>query len=77
MMTIEDTTTDTQPLTEEQALERYDEMLDDCYPAVRVGDSTFYPSTVLKECDPIAYRVGFHEFVDSLQEDGETVEGYN
>jgi hypothetical protein len=77
MTTIENTTTDTQPLTEEQALERYDEMLDDAYPMLTIGWSEFYPSAVLKELDPIAYRVGFHDFVDSLQEDGEKVEGYN
>lgn len=42
--------------------ERYDsqafnEMLDDCYPTIQIGDCTFYPSDILKNCDPVAYDV--------------------
>ena len=35
----------------------FDEMLDECYPVVKIGELTFYPSQILKECDPIAYRI--------------------
>lgn len=67
---------DEQVLTYEEFLVMYDEMLDECYPAVQIGDSEFYASTVLKECDPIAYRVGATDYADSLSQDGILVEGY-
>jgi hypothetical protein len=63
-------------LTEEEGMERYDEMLDQCYPVIKIGDGTFYPSTVLKECDPIAYRVGFSDYADHLASEGTPVEGW-
>lgn len=44
--------------------ERYDEMLDDLYGPVRIGTLTYDASRVLKEVDPIAYRVGLSEFED-------------
>jgi hypothetical protein len=69
--------TTTLTLTEEQALERYDEMLDDAYPMLTIGWSEFYPSAVLRQLDPIAYRVGFADYVNSLMEDGEKVEGWD
>jgi hypothetical protein len=45
--------------------EMFDQMLDECYPVVKIGEMTFYPSQILKECDPIAYRIGVSEFEDS------------
>jgi hypothetical protein len=63
-------------LTEEEGMERYDDMLDECFSAVRIGESTFYPSTVLKECDPAAYRTGFSDYADTLALEGTPVEGY-
>ena len=45
--------------------EMFDQMLDECYPVVKIGEMTFYPSQILKECDPIAYQVGVHELEDS------------
>ena len=42
----------------------YEEMLDDCYEHFSMGEMTFYPSDILKSCDPIAYRVGFNDFFD-------------
>ncbi len=52
---------------EEQA---YIEMLDECYPVVKIGFAEFYASDILRECDPIAYRIGLSEYVDSLEEEG-------
>ena len=63
-------------LTEEEGMDKYDDMLDDTISAVRVGDSTFYPSTILKKCDPGAYRTGFSDYADVLAEEGTPVEGY-
>ena len=52
---------------EEQA---YIEMLNECYPVVKIGYAEFYASDILRECDPIAYRIGLSDYVDSLEEDG-------
>ena len=47
--------------------EDYEQMLDDCHEMVVIGGLEFYPSTVLKECDPIAYNIGFSEYADSFE----------
>lgn len=52
-------------IDESEAYERYDEMLDECHEPMRIGDLVFYPSEVLSECDPIAYRCGFNDWLDS------------
>lgn len=49
--------------------EQFDEMLDDCYGMIKIGYSHIWASDVLKNCDPIAYRIGLSEYEDSLQED--------
>jgi hypothetical protein len=43
-----------------------DEMLDDIYPALKIGNITFYPSRILKELDPIAYGCAISEHEDYL-----------
>jgi hypothetical protein len=43
----------------------FDEMLDETYPVVKIGELTFYPSQILKQCDPIAYRIGVSEYEDA------------
>lgn len=58
--------------TEGDVEEAYGEMLDECYEALRVGESEYAPSDVLKNCDPTAYRIGLAEYLDSLAEDGWT-----
>ena len=63
-------------LSESEAYDNYDEFLDECYPVVKIGYSEFYASDVLKGCDPISYRIGFADYVDSLAEEGIEVEGY-
>lgn len=50
--------------------EMYDEMLDECYPEC-MG---FYPSDILKGCDPIAYRCGFNNWKGSIFQDWECLE---
>ena len=44
--------------------EKFDEFLDEIYEPFKMGELTFYPSDILKSCDPIAYRVGFNEWED-------------
>jgi hypothetical protein len=56
--------------------EMYKQSLDEDRELIRVGGSTFDPSRVLKQCDPVAYRTGMHDYADSLLEDGYEIEGY-
>jgi len=66
---------DVEIITESEAYERYDEMLDS-YDEVDVCGYKYSPSHALKQIDPIAYRVGFSDYLSSLEEDGIQVEGY-
>lgn len=61
-------------ITEEQAREQYDYLLDDDG-AIHIGSLRYYPSYILKQVDPIAYDVGFNDYTDSLATDGTLVEG--
>jgi len=63
-----------QVLSQSDASEMYDEILDQDGP-VTVAGIQFDPSRILREMDPIAYDVGFSDFVSSLEEDGVYVEG--
>ena len=63
-------------LTEDEAYEMYDDMLDQCYEPYNMSGMIYMPSDILKECDPIAYRVGFSDYVDTLAQDGTPVEGW-
>jgi len=49
----------------------FDEMLDECYPTVEIGGITFYPSQIVKECDPIAYRVWLSDWEADAESRGE------
>ena len=57
---------DLKPTDMDQA---YDDMLDECYSFDCVGGifATMSPSRVLRECDPVAYRCGFSDYVDSQE----------
>jgi hypothetical protein len=48
-----------------EAIARYDEMLDECYPLVQIGTLSYSPSQVLKKVDPIAYQCGMSDWLDS------------
>ena len=61
-------------ISEAEAVERYEDMLDQ-EGSVRVAGMYFEPSSILRELDPVAYRCGFNDFVDSLSENGIFVEG--
>jgi len=51
----------------------YDEWLDELYEPYECG-VTIYASDALKNCDPIAYRCGFNDYINSL--DPEDFEEY-
>ena len=50
-------------ISESDALEQYDAMLDECYPEV----FGLLPSRILKECDPIQYNCGFTDWLDAME----------
>jgi len=62
-------------ITEEQAHELYDDMLDDLYP-VQIGTLNYCGSIALYRLDPIAYDCGFTEYLDVLAEDYDISEFY-
>lgn len=43
----------------------YDDELDETHQDYEICGLTFSASRVLKECDPIAYRCGMNDFIDS------------
>ena len=53
-------------LTETELRNQYDEMLDECYPIVKIGYLEFYPSNILWKMDNIAYECGLSEYYDSI-----------
>ena len=44
----------------------YDEFINETTELVEIWGMKYEPATVLQECDPIAYRVGFHDWLDGL-----------
>lgn len=52
-------------VTEAQLWERYREALDETLDPFLAGDVSYAPSTVLERVDPIAFRLGFNEWVDT------------
>lgn len=61
----DDNEDDTETISWDEAYDAYDNLLDEVYDPLRIGDMEFDPSRVLRELDPIAYRIGFHEYCDS------------
>ena len=49
--------------------EQFDEMLNETNELIKIGNLTYLPSQVLKNTDPIAYRIGLSEFEDYMEED--------
>ena len=49
--------------------DRFDEMLDELYPEYSIAGITLTPSHILRECDPIAYRIALSEFEDYEEQD--------
>ena len=46
----------------------FDEMLDESYPVLEMGNSKFHPSQILRECDPVAYHQALMDFEDAIRE---------
>lgn len=54
-----------------EAMAAYDDMLDEVYPDQIMGLAA---SRILREVDPIAYRVGFHDWLDGEGVDSDDLE---
>lgn len=49
-----------------EALEEYDEFLDEVSEPVRIGSLEYLPSSVLKEIDEVAYDQGYNDWADGI-----------
>ena len=53
--------------------DQFNECLDEAG-SIEVAGYNYYPSQILKKCDPIAYRCGLNDFADSYFDKEETEE---
>jgi hypothetical protein len=56
-------------MNENEAEHMFDNMLDECNPVVKIGTLEYMPSEVLKQIDPIAYRVGLSDYWSMMEEE--------
>lgn len=49
--------------------DEYDDFLDEIYPEVTIGSSTFNASEIIRELDPTMYEMGYDEYKESRVED--------
>lgn len=64
-------------LTDRELHELYDQMLDDCQEDINIAGYKYLPSHALKNVDPVAYRCGFNDWLDSECQEGVIVEENN
>lgn len=65
---------DEEPLDETDLYDMYDDMLNEMSDNITISDITFNAAEVLKKCDPIAYRCGYHDYTDALLQNGDIIE---
>jgi hypothetical protein len=56
-------------MSDDELKEQYDELLDEIYGEVKLGNLTFSPSRIIRELDPVAYRTGLNDYEDSLRDE--------
>lgn len=49
----------------------YDDLLNECYGEIKLGDLTFSPAEIIKTLDPIVYRCGLADFESYILENAE------
>ncbi len=54
-------------IDEADAIQEYNNMLDETNPVLTIGFLEFNPSRVLEELDPIAHHCGFIDWCDSME----------
>lgn len=52
-------------LSWDEAYQRYDEMLNEVYGPVKLGDQDYDAARVLRQVDPVRYRTGFGDWADA------------
>jgi hypothetical protein len=57
--------------------EWYDEMLDKCFPEIKVGGLMYAQSVALYRIDPIAYQTGMNDYESSLRNDYDNYGSYS
>ena len=50
---------------------QFEDYPNDAYPTVTIAGIVFFPSDILKECDPIAFRVYQNDFESMNEENNE------
>ena len=48
--------------TYDEVADEFEELLDELYGEVQIGDLTFSPGRIVREMDPIAFRVGVSDY---------------
>lgn len=65
---IERVKSDLKSIDQEQM---FRDSIDETTETIQIGSISFTPSRVLEELDPIAFRCGVSDYMDSLAQDGE------
>lgn len=52
-------------LQDYELIELYKEFIDETVPTFQIWGMEYNPARILEEIDPIAFRVGFHEYIDA------------
>ena len=50
-------------------LDEYRDLLDDIYEPVKYGELTFFASRIIEELDPVAFTIGFREWLEENPEE--------
>lgn len=59
---LEEKESELKGLEEGYNTEEYEEMLNDSYEPFKMGDLTYYPADILKNCDEIAFNCGLNDY---------------
>lgn len=63
--------------TQEELVKHFDEHLDMTQPGIEILGATFYPSDILKACDPIMYQQELNGYIDYLLQTDEIFQHSN
>jgi len=55
----------------QEAIDRYDELLNECHDDVVIAGITFEPAAVLLAMDPVAYRCGLADCEDAEEDESQ------
>jgi len=58
-----------------EAEDSFDEFLEEVSGSIQIVGQDFYPSDILKCCDPISYRCNLNDYIDGMGIDSDDLEG--